>query len=455
MQLPRMLPLFLGSINIVIIGFMVVAIEILDTNAAGNWTVYISDRNSFEYAMIYYIIIIISIVIHTLFLAISTRIAFRVKKAISHLSIIIRYVYVLSHVAVIISIIYLLLEQIMTLSYHVVLLELIVGLSLIPSLLILLSLGFTGLKSLSSTKSKIVVIYSIAIFTIAVKLFIAVVHTEVTLDIKPEIITAERNPWTVHFFTSYQVILFWIYAITDSISFIAVLIASILLTKRYVSNIGKIKYMIVVSIPAIYFLLQYSPLLLVQTGTLSSLLMEEGSLFLYFYNFVLNTGNVGTGILFGISFFMLSKSLVHEQLRYYLIISGTGIMIIFSSGISTNSTLAPFPAWSIISLSFILPASFVLLIGLDSATYYIATDILLRKVLNKHQDKFELFQALGYKKTSDIALQKIHQILQKEINLEIETMFKPLSESEDIKQYINQVIKETKQSDTKLDDDIK
>lgn len=185
--------------------------------------------------------------------------------------------------------------------------------------------------------------------------------------------------------------------------------------------------------------------MLAQTGTLNFLLMEEGSIFLDFYNFVLNSGNVGTGILFGISFFMLSKSLRHEQLRNYLIISGIGIMIIFSSGLSPNSALAPFPAWSIISLSFILPASFLLMIGLDSATYYIATDILLRRFLHKHKDKFELFRALGFKKTSDIAEQKIHEIVDNEFNkIEIETMFKPLSELEDIKHYINKVLKETK-----------
>ena len=441
----------MSSINIVIIGLVVVAIEILDTNAAGNWTLYESDRNSFHYTMIYYIISVISIVIHILFLLISTRIAFRVKKAVSNLSIIIKYVYLLSHIAVIAAIIYLILEQIFKLSYHTVLLEFIVGMSLIPSVLILLSLGFKGIKSISPTKSKIVMIYSIAIITIAVKLFIAFNSIEVILDIKPEIITVDRNPWTVHTYSSFTIFLFWIYAITDTISFIAVWIASILLTKQYVSHIGKIKYLIMVSIPVIYFLVQYSPLLLAQTGTLSFLLMEEGSIFLYFYNFVLNTGNVGTGVLFGISFFMLSRSLNHEQLRYYLIISGTGIMIIFSSGLSTNSTLAPFPAWSITSLSFILPASFLLMIGLDSATYYIATDTLLRKFLYKYKDKFELFRALGFQKTSNITEQKIHEILHKELDkLEVETMFKPLSESEDIKQYINQVLKETKKTNRKL-----
>ena len=56
----------------------------------------------------------------------------------------------------------------------------------------------------------------------------------------------------------------------------------------------------------------------------------------------------------------------------------------------------------------------------------------------KHQDKFELFRALGLKKTYDIAEQKIRKILNKEINkLEIKTMIKPLSESDDINRYIN------------------
>ena len=61
---------------------------------------------------------------------------------------------------------------------------------------------------------------------------------------------------------------------------------SFYITKQYVGKIGKIKYLIIVSIPLIYFLLQYFPLLIAQTGTLSFLLIEEGSIFLKFYNFI-------------------------------------------------------------------------------------------------------------------------------------------------------------------------
>ena len=78
---------------------------------------------------------------------------------------------------------------------------------------------------------------------------------------------------------------------------------------------------------------------------------------------------------------------------------------------------------------------------------------ILRSLLKVFFDKFELFRALGLKKTSDIAEQKIREILNKEINkLEIKAMFKPLYESEDINRYINEVIKETKKTNTKLDD---
>jgi hypothetical protein len=381
---------------------------------------------------------------------VAVRIAFTTKKATSHLSMITRYLYVGSHIAVMGSIAYLLAEQVLTSRYHTVLLELIVGLSLLPSVLILISLAFTTLKSFSSTKSKILVVYSIAIIAIAVQLIIAFCYIELNLYSKPEVITPDRNPWASYFYTNLQSKISLSYEISAAISFIIIWIASILLTKQYAQKIGKIKYLITLSIPMIYFLFQYSPLLLEQIGTLSSLLMAEGSLFLYFYNFVLNTVSIGTGLLFGISFYILSRSLVYDHLKYYLIICGTAVMIIFSSGISTILILAPYPAWAIVSLSFILPASFLLLIGLDSATYYIASDTLIRRFLYHHKNQFELFQALGSSKATDMVERKMNEMIRQQLeNLEMELLFKPVSEVEDITQYVRKVRIEMKQSDTK------
>lgn len=435
----------LGSTSIIIIvGFVVVLLHVMDMSAGDTWALNMNDRNSFHYLIIYCIITVVSLFIQMFLLGVSIRISFKIKKTTSSLSTIIRYLYVGSHVTVMSSVVYLLTTQIVTSSYNIEILKLIVGLSLIPSVLILLSLAFTTFKSFLSTKRKIVMVNGIAIFAIALQLLIAFCYIEINLYSKPEIITPDRNPWASYFYTNLQSKMSFVYQVSEALSFVIIWISLILLTnKQHYQKMGRIKYSLTVSIPMIYFLLQYSPLLLEQLGALNFFLMAEGSLFLYFYNFILNTVNVGTGILFGISFYILSRSVFYHDLKYYLVICGTGIMIIFSSGVSTIITLAPYPAWAIVSLSFILPASFLLMIGLDSSTYYIATDTLLRRFLHRHKDKFELFQALGFKKTSDIAEQKIHEILKKELdNLVIPTLFKPLSESEDIKQYINQVLKE-------------
>ena len=409
-------------------------------------------RDSFQSTILYSIITLTSLIIQAFLLLFSIRISFRIKKTTSTISVLARYLYVISHVMVIVSIIYLLGEQLLSNMYQTILVELIVGVSLITSFFIIISLAITIFKSLLSKRSKIVILYGMAMIAIAVQLIFAFFYIQVSLSNKPEIITPDRNPWVSYFYKNLQSKLFSIYEVIESLSFIIVWIASIVLTKQYSHKLGKIKYWITVSIPLIYFLFQYSPLLLEQIGTLSYLLLSEGSLFYYFYNFVLNTVNVGTGILFGISFYILSRSIANNQLKYYLIVCATGIMILFSSGISTILTLAPYPAWAIVSLSFILPASFLLLIGLDSATYYIATDTLLRRFLYKHQEQFELFQALGSAKSTEMIEQKMNDMIRKQLNnLEIETMFKPILEIEDTKIYLSKVITEMKKSNSEFD----
>ena len=147
----KILKYLLSSTNIIIIvGFVIVLLHIVDMSAGDTWALNMKDRNSFQYIIIYFIITVTSLTIQAFLLMVSVRIAFTTKKATSHLSMITRYLYVGSHIAVMSSIAYLLAEQIVTSRYHTVLFELIVGLSLIPSVLILISLAFTSLKSFSS-----------------------------------------------------------------------------------------------------------------------------------------------------------------------------------------------------------------------------------------------------------------------------------------------------------------
>ena len=434
----------------IILGFVIVVIQILDLSAGDTWTLNLA-RVSSEQMTSYSILTLTSLALQVLLLLKTTSIVIRAKKVTSQLALIIGFVYFASNILVIILLCYLLGEQLVYSEYHILLSKLIVGISLIMSSVVMVSLAFKCLRSYLSTRSMMTAVYSIAIITISIQMICAFLYIEASLNSKPELITPARNPWMSYFYTNFVNALLSVYEIATIVSFVSVWIASVLLTRSYVKKIGRVKSYLTVTIPIIYFLFQYSPAILNHTGALSSLLMANGSLFSYFYNFILNTAHVGAGVLFGISFFILSRALNNISLKYYLVLCGTGIMIIFSNAVSTSSILAPFPAWSIASITFILPASFIITVGLDSAAQQVAGDMKVRKYLNKFKKEFELLTALGSREAYAIIERKV-QSMSKQIydELETESSYVTKPNMEEIKGYVNEVIKEVKKSNNEL-----
>ena len=109
----KILKYILGSTSIIIIvGFVVVLLHIVDMSAGDTWALNMNYRNSFQYTIIYSIITVASLIILAFLFMVSARIAFKTKKANSNLSIITKYLYLGSHIAIMSSIAYLLAEQI-------------------------------------------------------------------------------------------------------------------------------------------------------------------------------------------------------------------------------------------------------------------------------------------------------------------------------------------------------
>ena len=147
------------------------------------------------------------------------------------------------------ALVYLLTEQIIISGYHTVIYELIVGLTLAISVLILITLAFSCLRSYFSTRNNMVGVYAIAIIALSVHLTSALIYVEMHLYNKPGFVTSIRDPWASYYSTALQNKLFTIYERTNTMSFVAMWIASILLTKQYSNKIGRLKYWIIVNVP--------------------------------------------------------------------------------------------------------------------------------------------------------------------------------------------------------------
>ena len=428
---------------LIVIAFVVIVIQVIDNSAGQLWTNSLSDRMSPYYLLFFSILIIISISIHIFFLYTARKIIYRIKKSRSPFATKSSTIYTISQILLIIFLTYLFIEQLTNEKYPILVLKTIVGLSFMVPFFILILLSFTFLKSYRYTKSKTLLIYGLAVIALSAHMLTTFLYIEAHLANKPEYISPTRNPWTFFYITELHQKLYSFYSASETVAFIAIWLASLLFTNRYTKKIDRTKHLIILTIPLILFILLYhSPILLDKTG-ITNMIQDNFLLYDYFHNFGFNAAKISAGVLFGIYFFMLTRIVTNKELKYYLIVSGVGLMIIFSTSVSVIMILVPYPSWTIISISFILSATYLTMIGLDSATFNITKDITIRRFLNMYENQLPLFKGLSsaenlstFEKKAEILSKKIYE------NMESETIFMDKTELEDVKEYVKKVIKE-------------
>ena len=94
----------------------------------------------------------------------------------------------------------------------------------------------------------------------------------------------------------------------------------------------------------------------------------------------------------------------------------------------------------------------MLIIGLDSASFYLATDASLRKIIAKlPQTEYDLLKSLGYSETENIVTSKVKNF-SKQVYHEIkfDNLFYTSSEPINIQEYVNKVLMEVKRGDRTL-----
>ena len=93
---------------------------------------------------------------------------------------------------------------------------------------------------------------------------------------------------------------------------------------------------------------------------------------------------------------------------------------------------------------FFIPGSYFLIVGLDSAAFYLATDSSLRRIIAKSpQKELDILKALGASEAQEIVINKVAAI-SKEVYDEIRSdkIFAIASEPTDVQEYFKEVFKE-------------
>jgi hypothetical protein len=335
------------------------------------------------------------------------------------------------------------LQMILTSSYNLLLLKLIVCTSCGLSIGLLGYLAYKFFSWFRVRHDTIVILYAIAMGMMTINIFFMVASVLYGLSPQYDEIRPIGNPIAAvinaeNTFNS-------LYVTSSILSFILIWIPTVLLLRYYSKKFGRAKYWIIVSAPLFYFFAQYQALFF---NLFDSFRLSDPTLFGIVFTLIFTMSKPVGGILFGVSFWIVSKRVSKHVIKYYLIVSSYGLILLFASNQATSLIFAPYPPFGLVTASLLGLSSYLLLVGIYSSAMSISRDRELRKFISTVATKeIEWLDRIGFAQVEQELIKKVIPLVQhKAQNIEQETGIKSSLSDADIKQYLNDVIAEVKNS---------
>ena len=222
--------------------------------------------------------------------------------------------------------------------------------------------------------------------------------------------------------------------ITSDAPYILTWAGTFMLLRYYYKRTGKLnlKFWLILSIPLILYL--------VGSGLIFSL--PANIPYKFYYRLIFRAGTIGSSVLFGLAFYVVSRKLTAARIKDYLAISAMGIVPI---GIA-NEISALQQTYGVAAHSLVLLASYLFTIGLYSLVISISQDSSLRKsIRNSALEVSKLADVIeGPGKEQEIERRVLTTAKEQEEMLIQETGVRSSLTEHEMKQYLGTVLKEIK-----------
>lgn len=364
-----------------------------------------------------------------------------------HIGVINRAIVVIQ-VGIIVILVVVLLEVSVTLSYHTIFIKALLMCSFLTASTLTALLSWRFIIWIKSNKNNLMVVYLVASLFISVSAIAGVVYFLDQLFYRPDTIyprTYGDYLWRVEIGNSSLV---YIYSICAALAFVLLWTGTVFLLKGYGKKIGRWKYWVIMSIPLLYFLSQFQPIVL---NFLLSYVSDDPMLFNLVYVITVNASRPVGGVLFGLAFILVARKLQNQEVKGYLVISGIGFLLLLVSYEARALITAPFPPLGLLSGSYFGLAAYLISIGLYSSAVSISQDSQLRASIRRSvEQEVRFIGKIGEAEMDRNILDKVLKTSKRfsKIMPEETGVSSSLSD-EEIKEYIEEVLAETRKTDSK------
>ena len=307
-------------------------------------------------------------------------------------------------------------------------------------------LSFLFFSWYKSHHDVIVLLYFISMSVIAFNLIMTAIFTGIKVNDHPDLI-GEYVGSSGDLTGGRYRLLDNIYRISSFMSFFSIWITTAILMNYYKEKlINAIVYWIILSIPLVYFIITYFYQYFL--GNLISSFLENDpvSVSIILGAFLALSKPIG-GFLFGLVFWNISRIIGYERnIKIYMIISGWGILLIFSSNQAATQIVLPYPPFGLATITVLVSASYLMLLGIYNSATLVSANNELRRSIYKHALESKLLGAIGHAEMHKEIQNTVKQVNRDKYELEKE-LEEPVELDEmELEKYIEFVVREVRKT---------
>ena len=230
-----------------------------------------------------------------------------------------------------------------------------------------------------------------------------------------------------------------VYQISAAVAYVLTWIGTVMLLRPYIHRIGKIKFYAIMGFAMVYYLINFPLFVLgyfTPTGESDAEVMNNILIF--------GIAAVLSGIIFGAAFLSIARTLQKgSALRDYMIIAAYGMLLFYVAG-SAAATQAAYPPFGLASVSFTGLSCYLIYTGLYSSAISVSQDGNLRQSIRRSAVKeVKFLESMGSAQMEKELQTRVLTIAKKNSDIMTEeTGVQPSLSEDDMKQYLEEVIKE-------------
>lgn len=151
------------------------------------------------------------------------------------------------------------------------------------------------------------------------------------------------------------------------------------------------------------------------------------------------------GILFALSFWGISKTVKYQRLLgNYILISGYGFLLLFSSNQSTSLVLAPYPPFGITTISLFIIGAYLMTTGIFTSAILLSKNTALRSSIYKSSKESKLFSIIGKAEMEREMSRTVKKILDEKAQPDKHELGTYDLDEKELKNYLMKVFEELK-----------